>query len=70
MKRLLLGLIQGYGLLLRPLMRVWGSCRFVPSCSEYAQIAIERHGVVRGSGKAVWRIARCNPLSKGGEDWP
>jgi uncharacterized protein len=44
------------------------SCRFVPTCSEYAQQAIETYGVIRGSIKTIWRILRCNPFSRGGYD--
>ena len=43
-------------------------CRFVPTCSEYAQTAIERFGAVRGSQLAVKRILRCQPLCRGGYD--
>ena len=44
------------------------ACRFVPSCSEYAEGAIERHGLGRGVGLAVHRLLRCHPLSRGGYD--
>jgi putative membrane protein insertion efficiency factor len=44
------------------------ACRYVPSCSEYAMEAIERHGVVRGSLMGFWRVLRCHPLAKGGLD--
>jgi hypothetical protein len=44
------------------------SCRFQPSCSDYAAEAITRHGVFVGSALASWRILRCNPLSRGGLD--
>lgn len=44
------------------------SCRFLPTCSEYALEAIQSRGPVVGLGKAAWRIARCNPLCKGGYD--
>lgn len=44
------------------------SCRFVPTCSEYALTALERWGVLCGTALAVWRILRCNPFSRGGYD--
>ncbi len=44
------------------------SCRYVPTCSEYAIEAVERFGAVRGGIMAVWRLLRCHPLSKGGLD--
>ncbi len=46
------------------------SCRFSPTCSEYARLAILRHGVVRGSFLAAWRLLRCQPLCAGGIDLP
>ncbi|OGU67913.1 MAG: membrane protein insertion efficiency factor YidD [Stygiobacter sp. RIFOXYC12_FULL_38_8] len=44
------------------------SCRFYPTCSEYAAQSLEKYGVVIGGAKAVWRILRCNPFNKGGFD--
>lgn len=44
------------------------SCRFVPTCSEYALIALERWGLVCGTVLTVRRILRCNPFSRGGYD--
>jgi putative membrane protein insertion efficiency factor len=44
------------------------ACRFVPTCSEYAAEAVERHGVVRGGSKALMRLLRCHPFSRGGYD--
>jgi len=44
------------------------SCRYTPTCSEYAMEAIERYGMVRGGMKAVARILRCHPFVKGGYD--
>ena len=44
------------------------SCRFIPSCSAYAQEALELHGVWRGGWLSLWRILRCQPLCKGGFD--
>lgn len=46
----------------------YGYCRFHPTCSEYGRQAILKHGFVVGWAKAVWRILRCNPFSKGGVD--
>ena len=43
-------------------------CRFQPTCSQYMIEAIEKKGVVVGILKGLWRIARCNPFSKGGYD--
>jgi putative membrane protein insertion efficiency factor len=45
-------------------------CKFEPSCSEYMILAVEKYGGVNGFFKGVWRILRCHPLSKGGEDYP
>ena len=44
------------------------SCRYVPTCSEYAIEAVDRYGVVRGGLMAIWRILRCHPFVKGGYD--
>jgi len=44
------------------------SCRFYPTCSEYAVIAVEKYGVLKGSIKSIYRIMRCNPFNKGGYD--
>ena len=52
-----------------------GTCKFIPTCSQYALEALDRHGALKGSILAVWRILRCNPFSEGGIDpvpevWP
>ncbi len=44
------------------------SCRFVPTCSEYAMEAVERHGVLRGTVMAAGRLLRCHPLARAGYD--
>jgi putative membrane protein insertion efficiency factor len=44
------------------------TCKYHPSCSEYAMQAVRRHGLVRGSALAGWRLLRCNPWSRGGFD--
>ncbi len=45
-----------------------GNCRFYPSCSNYALEALRRHGAIRGSALAGWRVLRCNPWNEGGYD--
>ncbi|PKL84406.1 MAG: membrane protein insertion efficiency factor YidD [Ignavibacteriae bacterium HGW-Ignavibacteriae-3] len=66
MRFILIHLIKGYQKLISPLFPP--SCRFYPTCSEYAVQAITKHGVLRGTLKAAWRILRCNPFNKGGFD--
>ena len=44
------------------------SCRYVPTCSEYAMEAVERFGVLRGGLLTAWRLLRCHPFVKGGYD--
>jgi len=46
----------------------FGYCRFKPTCSEFAIKAIEKYGIIKGGGKAIWRVLRCNPWNKGGYD--
>lgn len=45
-----------------------GFCRFYPSCSEYTAQAIEKYGIIKGGLMGSWRIIRCNPWNKGGND--
>jgi uncharacterized protein len=45
-----------------------GYCKYSPSCSQYAKDAIMKYGIVRGAGKGIYRVIRCNPWSKGGID--
>lgn len=45
-------------------------CKYYPSCSEYAILAIGKYGPVRGVYKSAWRVLRCNPFSHGGVDYP
>jgi putative membrane protein insertion efficiency factor len=44
------------------------ACRFQPTCSRYGYEAIERHGVIKGIGLTLWRLARCQPFNRGGYD--
>jgi putative membrane protein insertion efficiency factor len=59
--------VHAYRLLLSPLKRT-PSCRFLPTCSEYAITAVRERGIVVGGALATWRILRCNPLVRGGFD--
>ncbi len=68
MKRLLIYMIKLYQRFLSPLKRP--CCRYYPSCSQYAVLAIEKYGALRGSLKALLRLLRCNPLFRGGIDEP
>ena len=68
MKRLLIYMIKLYQRFLSPLKRP--CCRYYPSCSQYAVLAIEKYGARRGSIKALLRLLRCNPLFRGGIDEP
>ncbi len=63
---ILLALIRFYQLALSPFFG--RSCRFHPSCSEYAVEALRRHGVFRGIRLALRRVARCHPWNPGGFD--
>nr|WP_293324826.1 membrane protein insertion efficiency factor YidD [Mycobacterium sp.] len=59
-------LIQLYRHMVSPLRPA--SCRFVPTCSQYAVEALTEYGLVRGSGLAVVRLAKCGPWHRGGWD--
>jgi len=59
-------LLRGYKCMISPLFPP--SCRYVPSCSEYAMEAVELYGVVRGGWMALVRMLRCHPFARGGYD--
>lgn len=61
--RAALALLRFYRNSLSPLMPK--SCRFLPTCSEFAQISYRRFGVVKGTVLTAWRLLRCNPLNPG-----
>ncbi len=61
-----LGLIRVYQWTISPLLGP--RCKYYPSCSHYGFTAVERHGLIKGSALAGWRILRCNPWSYGGVD--
>jgi len=70
MTRILLYLLDLYRRWLSPVIHALkpGGCRYVPTCSEYASIAIATHGPLRGVTLAAWRLLRCNPFTRGGLD--
>jgi len=63
----LLALIRAYQLLVSPTLPA-NTCRFYPSCSHYGYQAIYKHGAVKGTVMAIWRVLRCNPYNPGGFD--
>ncbi|HUP25158.1 MAG TPA: membrane protein insertion efficiency factor YidD [Thermoanaerobaculia bacterium] len=68
MRAFLLWLLRGYKRFVSPLLP--RSCRFTPTCSEYAQLAIRDRGVWRGLVLTTWRLMRCQPFALGGVDLP
>lgn len=68
MTRLLLAVLGAYKRWLSPLLP--RSCRFSPTCSEYARLALLKHGFWRGSALGAGRVLRCHPFHPGGIDLP
>ena len=68
MRYLAIGLVQLYRATLGALFPT--TCKYHPSCSQYAIDALRRYGLLRGSVLAGWRLLRCNPWSRGGVDRP
>lgn len=66
MRQLLIALIRVYQWLISPM--IGPRCRYLPTCSEYAAEAVQRHGPVKGSALAVSRVCRCHPGRPGGLD--
>ncbi len=66
MRKILILIIRGYQIVLSPLMGP--HCRFYPSCSCYAQTALQRYGVIKGGWLGLRRILRCHPWHPGGVD--
>lgn len=62
----LVGAIRVYQAVVSPM--TGPTCKYYPSCSQYALVAVRTHGPLRGTGLALWRILRCNPWSLGGVD--
>jgi hypothetical protein len=65
-RKILIFFIRAYQYIISPMLGP--HCRYYPTCSCYAQTALERHGVIRGGWLAVKRVGRCHPWHPGGED--
>ena len=68
MKECLIFTLRLYQKFISPLFPA--SCRFYPTCSNYAIMAIQKYGVLKGCVKAAYRVLRCNPFCSGGIDYP
>ncbi|MFO7154001.1 MAG: membrane protein insertion efficiency factor YidD [Caldicoprobacter oshimai] len=66
MKSFLIGIIRCYQRAISPLLP--NSCRFYPTCSEYAVQAVERYGVLKGLYMGIKRVLKCHPFHPGGYD--
>ncbi len=64
---ILLALIRLYQKLVSPTLPS-NTCRFYPTCSHYGYQAIYKHGALKGTFMALWRVLRCNPFNEGGYD--
>lgn len=67
-RRMLIGLVRGYQLIISP--HLPSTCRYSPSCSNYAIQALQTYGALKGTILAVWRVLRCNPWGGHGYDPP
>ena len=67
MKKVLISFIRFYQMYISGL-KPYASCKYVPTCSQYAIEALEKNGIILGILLSIWRILRCNPFSKGGYD--
>jgi putative membrane protein insertion efficiency factor len=65
-RRIIIFFIRIYKRFISPILP--NSCRFYPTCSQYAIDAVAKYGAAKGTAKAAYRILRCNPFNKGGYD--
>lgn len=68
LKQLCLLGLEGFILLIRPILGPRGVCRFTPTCSEYARQAITKYGALKGTYLSLVRLLKCHPFHKGGYD--
>lgn len=67
MKKILIALVKFYRTQISPLTPP--SCRFIPTCSQYALEALEKYGALKGTWLAIKRLARCHPFHRGEHDF-
>jgi hypothetical protein len=69
-ERVAAALLRFYKRIVSPILHslAISQCKYLPTCSEYAYVAVARHGWLRGGWMAVRRLARCHPFGKGGHD--
>jgi uncharacterized protein len=69
-EKLAAALLRGYQLTLSPLLHGFSltRCKYLPTCSEYAYMAVVRYGWLRGGWMGLRRLARCHPFAAGGHD--
>jgi len=65
MKQILIALVRFYQVFISPL-KGYSTCRFRPTCSQYAVEALQKHGAIKGSWLAIRRLLRCHPFNKDG----
>jgi len=65
-RKLIIFFIRIYKRFISPILP--NSCRFYPTCSQYAMDAVQKYGALRGAAMAAYRIIRCNPFNRGGYD--
>lgn len=68
MRRIVVAPLRAYQRWISPMFP--RRCKYHPTCSEYAVVAVREFGVLRGTVLAAWRLLRCNPWSRGGVDHP
>jgi len=68
MQKFLIATLRFYQKAISPHLKY--SCKYFPTCSEYSVQAVQKYGCFKGILKTIWRLLRCNPLSRGGTDFP
>ena len=66
MKKIIISMIRGYQRFISPL--TGPHCKYTPTCSQYAVVAVVKYGAVKGMILACKRILRCHPFAEGGYD--